>query len=193
MRVGGKEERHSDFRLIYATNKDLWTEARNGHFREDLYCRPPIVPPTIPPLRLRKEDTRLPIRSFLDRYSGRYHRDIQQPDEGELEALPQYSRPGSTRGLKSMLEHTVTLHRGDRLSFGLNSHAESRTDGTPRRESYEELFRNLPTLDELQSRCIRHALEITSGRIARSQKVLRTLDMKRSTLYLRLKRYNIRF
>ena len=165
MRVGGEEERHSDFRLICATNKDLWAEVRSGHFREDLYYRLSVVPLTIPPLRSRKEDIRLLVRFFLDRYSRRYHRDIQQPSERELEALLQYDWPGNIRELKSVLERTVILHQGGRLSFDLSSHAESKADGTPRQEPCEELFKNLPTLDELQSRYIQHVLKITNGRI----------------------------
>lgn len=193
MRVGGEEERHSDFRLICATNKDLWAEVKSGHFREDLYYRLSVVPLTIPPLRSRKEDIRLLVRFFLDRYSRRYHRDIQQPSERELEALLQYDWPGNIRELKSVLERTVILHQGDRLSFDLSSHAESKADGTPRQEPCEELFKNLPTLDELQSRYIQHVLKITNGRITGNRGALRILGMKRSTLYLRLKQYNIRF
>ena len=193
MRVGGEEERHSDFRLICATNKDLWAEVRSGHFREDLYYRLSVVPLTIPPLRSRKEDIRLLVRFFLDRYSRRYHRDIQQPSERELEALLQYDWPGNIRELKSVLERTVILHQGGRLSFDLSSHAESKADGTPRQEPCEDLFKNLPTLDELQSRYIQHVLKITNGRITGNRGALRILGMKRSTLYLRLKQYNIRF
>ncbi len=63
----------------------------------------------------------------------------------------------------------------------------------PARKPCEELFKNLPTLDELQSRYIQHVLKITNGRITGNRGALRILGMKRSTLYLRLKQYNIRF
>lgn len=193
MRVGGEEERHSDFRLICATNKDLWAEVRSGHFREDLYYRLSVVPLTIPPLRSRKEDIRLLVRFFLDRYSRRYHRDIRLPGERELEALLQYDWPGNIRELKSVLERTVILHQGGRLSFDLSSHAEAKADEAPKQEPGEVFFKDLPTLDELQSRYIEHVLRITNGRITGSRGALRILGMKRSTLYLRLKQYNIRF
>lgn len=105
----------------------------------------------------------------------------------------QYDWPGNIRELKSVLERTVILHQGGRLSFDLSSHAESKADGTPRQEPCEDLFKNLPTLDELQSRYIQHVLKITNGRITGNRGALRILGMKRSTLYLRLKQYNIRF
>ncbi len=46
---------------------------------------------------------------------------------------------------------------------------------------------------KLQSRYIQHVLKITNGRITGNRGALRILGMKRSTLYLRLKQYNIRF
>lgn len=149
MCVGGEEERHSDFHLICATNKDLWAEMKSGHFREDLYYRLPVVPLVILPLRSHEKDIRLLVWFFLDRYPRRYHRDIQQPSERELEALLQYNWPGNIRESKSVLERTVILHQGGRPSFDLSSHTESKMDGTPRQEPCEELFKNLPTFDEL--------------------------------------------
>ncbi|MEI3479641.1 MAG: helix-turn-helix domain-containing protein, partial [Bilophila sp.] len=56
----------------------------------------------------------------------------------------------------------------------------------------EALFADLPTLEDLQRRYIRHVLRLTNGRITGKRGALRTLGMKRSTLYLRLKRYGIR-
>lgn len=87
VRVGGEEERHSDFRLICATDEDLWAKVKSGHPHEDLYYRLSIVLLTTPSLRSRKEDIRLFIWFFLDRYLRWYHRDIQQSSERELETL----------------------------------------------------------------------------------------------------------
>ena len=150
------------------------------------------MPLTIPPLRSRKEDIRLLVRFFLDRYSRRYHRDILSPGERELEALLRYDWPGNIRELKSVLERTVILHRGGRLNFDLTSRVEAKPDESFRQEPGEELFSSLPTLDELQSRYIRHVLRLTNGRITGKRGALEILGMKRSTLYLRLKQYNIR-
>ena len=39
IRVGGTREIYSSFRLITATNKNLWQEVQEGRFREDLLYR----------------------------------------------------------------------------------------------------------------------------------------------------------
>src|SRR6187401_1910061 len=54
--VGGTTRIKVDARVLAATNKDLQTEIRAGHFREDIYLRLNVIPIFVPPLRERQED-----------------------------------------------------------------------------------------------------------------------------------------
>jgi DNA-binding NtrC family response regulator len=68
-RVGGTQTLRADVRVIAATNKNLEQLVREGKFRDDLYFRLNVVRITMPPLRSRKEDIPLLVRSFLRHFS----------------------------------------------------------------------------------------------------------------------------
>src|SRR5919202_1503624 len=68
-RVGGTQTLRADVRVIAATNKNLEQLVREGRFRDDLYFRLNVVRITMPPLRARKEDIPLLVRSFLRHFS----------------------------------------------------------------------------------------------------------------------------
>ena len=53
MRLGSTKAQHSDFRLVVATNRNLFEEVRRGNSRSDLFYRLCVVPLVIPPLRER--------------------------------------------------------------------------------------------------------------------------------------------
>jgi DNA-binding NtrC family response regulator len=64
-RVGGQQERYSNFKLICATNKNLEKMVADGSFREDLYMRISTFIVDAPSLRDRPEDIPDIIRSLL--------------------------------------------------------------------------------------------------------------------------------
>ena len=55
--LGSSTIKKIDFRLLAATNVDLWSLVRKGSFRADLYYRLNPIQLHIPPLRARREDT----------------------------------------------------------------------------------------------------------------------------------------
>src|SRR5262245_1002292 len=63
--VGGSTRIKVDARVVAATNKELQSEIRGGHFREDLYFRLNVIPIFVPPLRERPEDIPLLANHFM--------------------------------------------------------------------------------------------------------------------------------
>src|SRR4030081_762935 len=55
--VGGRKPVKVDVRIVSATNRKLLDRAKSGHFREDLFYRLHVLPLTLPPLRMRREDS----------------------------------------------------------------------------------------------------------------------------------------
>ncbi len=66
-RIGGKFERNLNVRVVAATNRDLIKEVDKKSFRSDLYFRLNVFNIKLIPLRERKEDVPLFIKSFLDK------------------------------------------------------------------------------------------------------------------------------
>src|SRR5262249_25972962 len=74
--VGSSETRTGDVRVIAATNRDLEAEVAAGRFRSDLFFRLNVLPIRVPPLRERREDVRLLVHFFVDRFARQLAKSI---------------------------------------------------------------------------------------------------------------------
>ncbi len=63
--LGGEREQPVDVLVIAATHRDLKTMVDDGEFRQDLHARLGLLTVRIPPVRERREDLGLLIRSIL--------------------------------------------------------------------------------------------------------------------------------
>jgi DNA-binding NtrC family response regulator len=110
-RVGESAPRHTDARMLAATNVDLRRAVSEGRFREDLYYRLRVVPIEVPPLRARREDIE-PLATFLlARVAARQGRALRfSPDA--LRVLLRYAWPGNVRELENALEYAVAVCQG---------------------------------------------------------------------------------
>jgi len=108
-RVGGTETIRADFRIISATSKNLKKAMQEGAFREDLYYRLNVLPIVLTPLRERKEDIPLLVRSLVDRFVKTNHKRIEEITPAAMAMLLRYPWPGNVRELENVLERAVVL------------------------------------------------------------------------------------
>src|SRR4029077_14710976 len=76
-RVGGGQPIRVDLRVIAATNRNLQAAVADGTFRQDLFYPLHIFPVYVPPIRERKDDIRMPIEYFAQRYASRAGKNIR--------------------------------------------------------------------------------------------------------------------
>jgi len=112
-RVGGVKTIHVDVRVIAATNRELYADARAGRFRSDLYYRLNVVPIHVPPLRERREDIVPLLEHFLRRAASRAGRAPSRlaPEVGAI--LAAHDWPGNIRELENVVERMVLMAEGD--------------------------------------------------------------------------------
>lgn len=109
IRVGSSKVKHTDVRIIAATNVDLHQKIAEGKFREDLYYRLNTVPIYLPPLRERKEDIYMLFRRFANETAEKYRKPTIQLDEQARLLLERYNWPGNIRELKNITEQLSIL------------------------------------------------------------------------------------
>ena len=108
-RLGSTRTHQVDVRLVAATNRDLTKMVKRGEFRIDLYYRLNVFPVMLPPLRERCEDIPVLVAHFVDLYSRRMRKQIEQIPAETLSALSSYPWPGNVRELQNMIERAVIL------------------------------------------------------------------------------------
>jgi DNA-binding NtrC family response regulator len=181
-RLGSPKLRHSDVRLISATNADLSSAVAAGNFREDLLFRINTVRIHLPPLRERGEDILLLAHSFLQRYTAKYGREITGFDASAVEAVHAHRWPGNVRELKHVLERGVLLAQGDQITgadLGLTAVAAA-GPGQTAQGSFN--------LEDNERELIRRALDACQNNVVEAARIL---GLSRSGLYRRLQKFGM--
>src|SRR3954464_4712555 len=115
-RVGGQRPVKVDVRVLSATSRNLQDEIAAGRFREDLFYRLNVVPVRLPPLRERREDIPELVSHFFARFAAERRTPPSRISEEAMAALQAHDWPGNVRQLRNIIERTVILAPGDRVS-----------------------------------------------------------------------------
>ena len=113
--VGGRKPVKVDVRIISATNRKLLDRVKSGQFREDLFYRLHVLPLTIPPLRMRREDIPHLLRHFLARFCAEENRRITGISGEAMALLSQLEWPGNIRQLENAVYRAVVMSDSDQL------------------------------------------------------------------------------
>src|SRR5580698_1706518 len=116
-RLGGRQSRKIDFRLICATNEPLEEMARNGKFREDLYYRIHVVPIQLPPLHERTGDIALLADYFLRIHLTANGLAQKRLTPDALAALEEHAWPGNVRELENLIQRLVIMVQGPTIDL----------------------------------------------------------------------------
>ena len=175
--VGGNAPLKVDFRWIAATNKQLDTLVKAGSVRPDLYYRLPRVYLDLPPLRERREDIPPLVAHFLNKFCLATSRPVPQVSAEALDMLASQSWPGNVTELKNAVERALVVSREGEIKAP-DSAVQFQTEPTRGR-----------MLDDIERAHIERVLRETQHNMSRA---VRVLDIDRTTLYNKLKRYGLR-
>jgi DNA-binding NtrC family response regulator len=178
-RVGGEETLEVDVRVIAATNKNLIEEMKKGTFREDLYYRLNVIPIFVPPLRERKDDIPILASHFLQKFSQERGKEVNSFSPEVMEIFIGHSWPGNVRELENVIDHAIIVAKQDKiLSKDLPQSLIQKP--LPIHESV--------TLQDYEKNLILKILKETKWNIHKASKIL---NINRSTLYGKIRRYHL--
>jgi two-component system NtrC family response regulator len=178
-RVGGREPRKVDARVVAATNQDLKAAIAAGRFREDLYYRLSVVNITVPPLRERGDDLRLLAEFFLEFYAKHHKRRIRGFTQAALRAVQAHPWPGNVRELENRVQRAVILAQDAYVRP-----QDLELEGAP-----EEGPQSLQAArDEAERRLLVEALTRNAGNITRAA---RDIKVSRPTFHDLLRKHGI--
>jgi len=179
-RLGSNVTRHTDVRIIAATNQDLRAALEQGTFREDLYYRLNVVPLNIPPLRERKQDIPFLANHFIRKLAADSGSAVESITDAAMERLMAYHWPGNVRELENVIERSLVLCRGSQLDAG-----DVRLESAPRPRSQngQHFLPEGLTLDQYEQELIREALRRADGNKSHAA---RLLGLTRNALRYRL-------
>lgn len=184
-RVGDSRSINANFRLISATNRDPMESIQQGRLRNDLYYRLNIIQIHVPPLRDRAEEIPLLIEKITEKVSSQLHQPQPVYTRASLDLLNTYHWPGNVRELKNFVKRMIILKPGEEvrprdIEGMLQIPHPDMEDKKP-----------VQTLADSERQAIIQALIRCNGVIGGKNGAARLLDVPRSTLQYRMKKYQI--
>jgi DNA-binding NtrC family response regulator len=186
-RVGGTKKIEVDVRVISATNKNLKEEIEKNNFREDLFHRLNVIPIHIPPLRERADDIQILIEHFANDIAAKHKKPVIKFTDDAVSLMKSLPWTGNVRELRNVVERIMILidkkeiKRSD-IDF-LAAAGQSKIDDIIEGSNSFQEFK-----EKAERAFIIKQLKANDWNISKTAEVL---DIQRSHLYNKMKKYEI--
>ena len=190
-RVGGEKPISVNIRIIAATNKKLKDEMMQGRFREDLFYRLNVVHIALPLLKGHREDIRLLVNHFINKYDDERKSDIPVTglDQDVERLFHDYRWPGNVRELENIIERAMVLCQSNNIKvsdlpkeFRDNVYNTLHIEGIPANAQLDE------TLTMIEKKMIERALQLTNNVQSRAAELL---GIGKSGLNWKIKKFKL--
>jgi two-component system, NtrC family, response regulator AtoC len=181
-RLGAREGRKIDVRVLAATGRQMEEAVESGEFRSDLYYRLNVVRLQIPPLRERPEDIPELLAHFARQAAQRLGHPVSVTPSA-LVALTHHNWPGNVRELRNAVERAAVLSAGgllDSKDFALSNGATSAQNGGP-----SGVLDLRTQVEAVERAAIQRALEASNGNRRQAASLL---GISLRTLFYKLRR-----
>lgn len=177
-RVGSQKPVKANVRILATSNRNIAEAIADKQFREDLYYRLNVFPIEIPPLRHRKSDIPLLAKHFVERYTTSYGMEEKDISEDLMEYLVSKDWRGNVRELNNKIHRGVILaQESEEIT---KEHIDNAMFSNVDENLSEEVLKNadmpLMSLEEMEIKLIRKALEHTNGNQKEAAKLLGITD-----------------
>lgn len=186
-RLGSAKPIKTNVKVIAATNRSLESMIEEGRFRKDLFYRLNVISLKVPSLRERKDDI-IPITNYyINKFTKKYDKPSVYLTERTKDFFLNYSWPGNIRELRNAIEHAVIFS---------NSHGITKedlpdyiADLKAKQRAKDEEHGELSPIEKAEMEQIKQLLLQTDWNIS---SVSKKLNIARSTLYRKLRKYNLK-
>jgi arginine utilization regulatory protein len=206
-RIGGRESKKVDVRIITATNVPVDLALEKNLIREDLYYRLNVLSIKLPPLRDREEDIPVLTDYFIKAYNKTLNKNIKEIEEKAIRLIKDYSWPGNVRELKYTIENIMNFSDSRKISledlpdkiinYKENQKNKEKNDEKDHKNNKSEALKEYKkeglqplneVVEKIERELIVEALRETDGN---KSAAARLLKIPRQTLSNKIDKYNI--
>ncbi|MFT5387365.1 MAG: two-component system response regulator HydG, partial [Candidatus Omnitrophota bacterium] len=193
--VGDNVTRRTNARIIVATNKNLMDLIDKGEFREDLYYRINVIAIQTPPLRERDDDISPIVDYYIKKYSEASKKNVKGVSSEVNKMFANYRWPGNIRELENVIEGAIIMTQGETVEKNDIPHV-SKFDDIDSFSKTKVISKGGVADDKTLKKMVEepekdHIINVLKGCQWNRNKAASVLGINRTTLYNKMKKYNI--